>query len=160
MYTKEQFHETVGILVKAYMDDTLEHASCCACAVGNIIAARNGYTFNERKRSMDGALIWDGLRRSSWQSCFITYTGSGEQRQHFTRYFGSIKEEIDSSGYSLKDLAKIEFAFESAPAENIDDGLDPVWMFNGLMAVVDVLCEIHGMNEEDKKDSKALFVKP
>ncbi len=33
------------------------------------------------------------------------------------------------------------------------------WMFNGLMAVVDVLADIHGINLEAKEEAKKLFIK-
>lgn len=42
---KKKFHETVGILVQAYLNDTLIHQSCQHCAVGNLITA-TGYEFN------------------------------------------------------------------------------------------------------------------
>jgi len=58
------------------------------------------------------------------------------------------------------DLAKIEFAFESAPHTcDESDETNAEWMFNGLMAVVDVLAEIHNVNLEVKESAKAMFVK-
>jgi hypothetical protein len=137
MYTKEQFHETVGILVRAYMNDTLEHAECGACAVGNIIAAKSPELYNENP-----AAWYHPLERERPLA----------------------KKQLASTGYAFEDVMKIEKAFETCP---IPDRLkntwgnwkDPEWMFNGLMAVVDVLCEIHGMNETEKQESKALFVK-
>lgn len=57
-------------------------------------------------------------------------------------YSGSAKKQIDATGYSWQELARVEYAFESAKkGESADD-----WMFNGLMAVLDVLADIHGVN--------------
>jgi len=39
------FENTVDILVKAYINDTLEHNNCYACAVGNIVAHNMGERF-------------------------------------------------------------------------------------------------------------------
>ena len=58
---------------------------------------------------------------------------------------------IAESGYSVDELARIEFAFESVP-------LGEDRMFKGLMAVVDVLSDIHGVDLSVKEESKMLFV--
>lgn len=163
-YTKELFHKTVGILVSSFLNDTLRHNDCCACAVGNIIAANINakvisppdYSTNEEDFFSIEGCEW---RRNGqeiipvWDDLFVT--SNGQQIVDQKMYRGWVKKQIDVTGYKWQDLAKIEHAFECANfGESKAD-----WMFNGLMAVVDVLCEIHGMNEEEKKESKALFVK-
>jgi hypothetical protein len=35
---KPTFSNTIDILVKAYLNDTLQHESCSACAVGNLVS--------------------------------------------------------------------------------------------------------------------------
>lgn len=135
------FNHTMDLLVKAYMNDTLKHAECEACAVGNICRGD-----------------------SQWNSCFITVEGkqirAKEDEIIVRSAFGIIKvtslydpknpkdaieikrQSIDliaSTGYSIDELARIEFTFEKAMrGKNSDD-----YMFNGLMAVLDVLAEIH-----------------
>jgi hypothetical protein len=137
-YKNELFNETVTILVKAYMNDTLEHADCEACAVGNIIAARCPDIYEK-----DPGAWFDPMH--------------GQKQL--------AKLQIASTGYSYEDVMKIEHAFENCEKpEHMKDTIwgnwkDPEWMFNGLMAVVDVLCEIHGMNETEKTEAKSLFVK-
>lgn len=130
MKNKKLFNETVDILVKAYMNDTLEHGSCSACAVGNIITARLGDEYF-------GTFEWFDYIRG--QNCDkITEIG---------------KEQVQSTGYSFDDVVRIEQAFESAGTEYTDEN-----GYKGLMAVVTVLCEIHEC-EEIKEETKALFVK-
>ena len=63
------------------------------------------------------------------------------------------REVIDSSGYTIDQLAKIENAFESAPQGNTEEE----YMFNGLMAVVEVLAKIHGIDLETKEKAKLQF---
>lgn len=162
MYTKELFHKTVGILVSSFMNDTLRHNDCCACAVGNIIAANiNAKVISPEEHTDEDFWytefsVW--IRNGQeilpvWDDLFVTF--AGQQTVYPKMYRGWVKKQIDVTGYQWQDLAKIEHAFESASfGESKDD-----WMLNGLMAVVDVLCEIHGMNETEKQESKALFVK-
>lgn len=41
---EQKFHETVGILVRAFLEGTLEAMDCAACAVGNIVRYHGGYS--------------------------------------------------------------------------------------------------------------------
>jgi hypothetical protein len=135
MYTKEQFHETVGILVRAYMKDTLEHADCDHCAVGNLIAAKAPELYKKDP--------------GAWYSPM-----PGQKKL--------ANDQIKATGYSIEDIMHIEQAFEQC---DIPEGMrwndfrNDQYMLNGLHAVVDVLCEIHGMNETDKQEAKEMFVK-
>lgn len=161
------FESTVDILVKAYLNDTLQHGDCAACAVGNIIAANIGAEVIPEKLTCNGE--W---RRGAdhiviaWNDVFMTPFRE-EQRVSVYNYIGQVKRQIDASGYSWQDLARIEFAFERAenPEYNIrkdglpSDYLNPEWMFNGLMAVVDVLASIHNVDLSIKENAKLLFVK-
>lgn len=145
MKNKELFDKTVSILVKSYFDNTLQKGSCAACAVGNIVAANMGLTY-----AKDSKGIYTYRDTNSWwNSVFSTVGGTQTKRPH--RIFGCSKRQIDSTGYHWEDLAKIEFAFETASNDEGDEG-----MFLGLMAVIDVLCEIHEC-EENKEETKLLF---
>lgn len=126
------FDGTVAILVKAYLNDTLIHGKCHACAVGNIISA-NGYVFGDNEMN-----AWNWLQYIlSKKGCI---TPHDKQKA---------EEQIEYSGYTWQQLGEIEKAFE---AEDPD-------MFNGLMAVVDVLAEIHNVDLTETESAKALFVK-
>lgn len=128
------FENTVDILVKAYLNDTLQHGNDCACAVGNLICAANG---------LDPKINW----HPKWHKAFRC--GGG------LRYREEGKKEVRSTGYSVTEIIQIEKAFEGAD----DDGGDDEWMFNGLMAVVDVLASIHNIDLSQKEEAKKLFVK-
>lgn len=74
--------------------------------------------------------------------------------------------QVAMTGYSIKNLKDIEYAFENAPGDSALNGrmsadriTDPEWMFNGLMAVVDVLAEIHDIDLKVREDAKSLFVR-
>lgn len=119
MLKPELYQKTVDILVKAYFEDTLEHGNCEACAVGNIV------NYGKPKKTLE------------WSNVFCT--SSHIQIVEPRNYEGTAKDEIDSTGYTWQELSQIEYAFETAPRGNSDDK----WMFNGLMAVIDVLDKIH-----------------
>lgn len=153
---KATFEKTVDILVKAYLNGTLEHGKCSACAVGNLVAAAKG--------TSPIPLVYGGFHfdtfangdNANWHHVFMTVADG--QEVHSSRYRGPIKEQIDSTGYPWQDLARIEYAFETAPGQ-CSDGLNDEWMFNGLMAVVDVLADIHGIDLQTKESAKLLFQK-
>lgn len=155
-YPKADFHKTVDILVKAYLNGTLEHDNCYACAIGNMVAANMGLRFIGDKTIRRG-IHWEGFPNygslgpdKMWTN--VCYTNDeGEQFFRPHKYKGIPKKQIDSTGYSIEEVAMIEHAFETATGKDR--------MFAGLMAVVDVLAEIHGIDLTEKESAKALFVK-
>ena len=61
--------------------------------------------------------------------------------------------QAEATGYTIYQLNAIERAFEGV------DELATDRMFLGLMAVVDVLAEIHGIDLKQREEAKLLFVK-
>jgi hypothetical protein len=153
------FDQTVSVLVKAYLNDTLVHGACSACAVGNIVAAATGKQALINETSCTGFEnhYWSDGSKIHWWDVFSTCCGG--QRKEPTRYHSSARKEIDATGYTWQELARIEFAFETAPG-NMGNYRDEVWMFNGLMSVIDVLATIHNVDLTVKESAKLLFVKP
>jgi len=160
----KKFNHTVNVLLKTYLNDTLERSNCYACAVGNIIADANGIKFRKAKdkMSLGRSVGWLGERSiyeedhltASMQSCNWMAVIPGQLEVNVDYYYGLRKTLIDNSGYTPEQLAAIERAFEAAPL-GINKDED---MFNGLMAVVDVLAEIHEIDLETVKETKQLFV--
>ena len=138
------FKHTMDVLVKAYLNDTLVHGNCYACAVGNLIAEANGWKYVNckdepfRKIALDinAGMYLDGKYGGDWYEFdeSIKRTNQG-------------LNEIHSIGYTLKEVVRIENAFENAwRGENEDS-----YMFNGLIAVLEVLADIHGVDFSGKK---------
>jgi hypothetical protein len=160
------FNHSVNVLVQAYLNNTLQHGNCYACAVGNIIADGLGTKCIVKKDSFKG-IVWDNGEPYPGQGHFNTPNGwgalfntdnynGGPKRQVFDRRYindKNVNRQISSTGYSWEELARIEYAFESVDKRKKDK------MFNGLMAVVDVLADIHGIDLQIKEEAKALFVK-
>lgn len=134
MNRPELYNKTVDILVQAYMNDTLQHGNCHACAVGNLVAANCGYNMGQL-----GLWYRNGLLVvSSWPN--VHCVNEDGQYLNFCNYTGEAKEQIDATGYSPIETAGIELAFESTRENgNTDDER----MFNSLLAVIDYLDKIH-----------------
>jgi hypothetical protein len=103
----------------------------------------------------DQNLKWIG-RQVAWKEVFVTFRFQIAQIKRPWAYTGDAKEQIDATGYTWQELARIEYAFERAPMSHSRED----HVFNGLMAVVDVLCQIHEMDETNKTAAKQLFAKP
>jgi len=141
---KPTFEKTIDVLVRAYMNDTLRHGSCYACAVGNIILDATGAYYIDFG-------IWS-KGDPMWQCVFVT-NEDGQQIWE-DNYSGEAKKQIDSTGYTWQELARVEYAFENVYG-NKDEK-----MYNGLMAVVDVLAEIHQVDLTVGEQAKQMFKTP
>lgn len=161
MKNEQLYQKTVGILVDAYFNDTLEHGNCYACAVGNIIAGNCGYKY------VSGG---ENIGKKKFNKEFVTvFTGCGdlywENQPDFHKNPVSLfdqgkmpdlpnnemhKVHIDSTGYNLYELAAIEYAFERT---NKSGTKSDKKMFDGLMSVIDQLDIIH-----DNKDANVSAV--
>lgn len=148
----EKFHHTVGILVKAYLNDTLEHANCHACAVGNMVAATQGIKLI---RLSSGAVRWADDRIPRW---FDSLSFGEVYKESNT--IERDKKEAESTGYTYEEIARIEHAFEYMREESTDFNDIDFDGYKGLMAVVDVLADIHKVDLSVKEEAKAMFVKP
>lgn len=150
---KATFDHSVKVLIAAYLNDTLQHTNCHACAVGNLIADANGWKLKRQCWDTTGVLsvlTWEGFayEQAVWADVFVTE--AFVQEMNLKNYRGIPKAQIDSTGYTVKQLARIEYAFETA-----DDSDD--WMYNGLVAVINVLASIHEVDMSIKQSAiKAL----
>lgn len=132
MNRPELFTKTYETLVTAWGRGELHFQDGCACAVGNICGGRN-----------------------DWVEAFSTPVNGHQNRDYldfgFPRNFDQVQasELIDSTGYTVEELANIEYAFESSIAYDFNrlygtsEG-----QYIGLCAVMDVLWEIHEVEDQ------------
>ena len=153
MKNQKLFDRTIRILVNAYLNGTLLHTNCHACAVGNLVAANCGYKYKpnesrEDKDDDDFKLIWEHKDR---YTLFDTwYSGITKSENSLTK---NESLEIESTGYSLNDLILIEGSFEGIEMIGWDNqSLEN--QFNGLMAVCDTLMQIHKASAEEITKAK------
>lgn len=162
----DRFKNAVDALVYAFFNDTLAKGKCSACAVGNMIAHAHGKKVGKGLNpviireivSKDGESFY--LTNRHWGFAFSTSGGSqcvSEYELESIDFLYSIKP----TGYSTSELMKIEFAFETSSLIHQSSYFEHTKseimqdQYNGLMAVLDVLCEIEGI--EDPSEYKELF---
>lgn len=167
MNNQETFHWAVAVLEKAYMNNTLMADRSCGCAVGNLLADHQGYKviklksrrylsyqyeFEDMGWELKGNVITQGnqpwymtlnaLRSSKLRSTSNVANWSAGDTNILPRSFP----------YKFQQIDRIEEAFESAYDDSKADK-----MYDAMMAVVDVLSDIHGINLETTAKSKSLF---
>lgn len=155
-YKPELYKKTVDILFDAYFNDTLSHAFCTSCAVGNIVAANLGYSLKKSGEPLQINLPGGGARQcqpfawhtpngeeipamgAQWWRVIEAYRGEYETFAH--------TDELDATGYTINEIDLIERGFEKAPLGKCEND----WMFNGLVAVLEVLKQIHKVTEDEE----------
>jgi hypothetical protein len=148
------FKHSVNVLVRAYMNDTLEHFNCYACAVGNLVSDAMGYEYKKCVDSEAKRIAWKHNEGRYYQTVGSPRIIGGDWYLVVLNDEYKIEgiKEIEATGYSIDEVTRIENAFESAG--RIGD-----FMLNGLMAVVDVLADIHQIDLTVREETKKLFVK-
>lgn len=167
-----RFSSAITALVNAFYNETLAKGNCAACAVGNMVAFANGAKLDPDLNSVSIHKFGKELRNTDWKYFGMTIANRDSQLKRSYLEYCSIEEsdaeQIElaqivtlATGYSEEEILRIEHAFEtntkidfmqytSSTKESIM--LD---QYNGLMAVVDVLCEIEGI---ESSNTKELFV--
>jgi len=141
MLKESLYHKTVDILYQAYFNDKLEHGHPCACAIGNLVAANTGIapvTVNDVSLFNTGT-AFDG---SQWY-WLLKPENVGIKKIIINNEVG--EQQIKSTGYSMKEILEIERAFEGADGGDTDED----FKFNGLVAVLETLKEIHQVENND-----------
>lgn len=159
------FNHTVNVLVKAYLNDTLQRGNCYACAVGNMVAEACGYKLSKLEYYITWINPVTECHQDSWWLTAITNKSGlciGEDDENNVALG---LEEIDSTGYTLEELSRIEKAFElrSGLLQNLESKHGKLSLqeriFHGLMAVIDQLADIHQVDISVREESKLLFIK-
>lgn len=134
-----RFKNAVDSLVNAFFKDELTKGSCSNCALGCIIA--HSFQMNN---------IAD-VPVNFWKEAFITSENIQIVNSKYFDHEFQLKM-VESTQYSIEEMMRIEYAFESntqiswnlmankSSNEILRD------RFNGLIAVVNILCEIDGIN--------------
>lgn len=152
------YDKTVKVLYDAYFNDTLEHGDCAACVVGNICKEASLITGIPRRAwwrlfvttrslgipsqaiALPGEILASNgyMPARSVPALDTTYTDA----QISSRILEEALRLVEATGYTVSELAQIEYAFESAPGGDSDED----HMFNGLVNVLEVLNSIHQMS--------------
>lgn len=153
-----RFEKAYNALVKAFFEGTLAKGDCAACAVGNIVA--------DALESPVVLLVGLSMAacekdNSFWKTLFMTdhgrqelrwtRTGDEERRAHLL---------YSLTGYTEREMAAIEFAFETSTTIRLSDylckGEQAILedQYRGLCAVVDVMLKLDGIEHDPKYAAK------
>jgi hypothetical protein len=144
-----RFEKAYNALYNAFMNNTLAKGTCTACAVGNIVAdALGGKVYKK------GDEYKCDIHNGWWSKFFVTITNEQEiKHKRADPDYWRLKK---LTGYSIEELAKIEFAFETNTKIRYfryDEHTEEQIMedqFRGLMAVMDVMIELDNIEEGRK----------
>jgi hypothetical protein len=155
MKTPERFNRAINALVDSFFNDTLAKGNCAACAIGNIVAA--GYNDKVIRKEGKKNTYHCKSPNNRWSSLFAT-ADNIQDIDKSKLADECVLENIKVTGYLWEDLAKIEKAFENnteihnlnyekyTKKEIMED------QYNGLVAAIDVLCRIEGLDSITYKD--------
>jgi len=146
---KASFEHSVDVLVKAYLNNTLKNGWCTACACGNLVADAMNTTIGH-----DGHYFGNGVQ-ANWDQ--ISFYGKLQPVNMQSGLYRKGLEQVEITGYTPEQIAKIEYAFEKAA--DYSEGLEER-MYKGLMCTVDALADIHGVDLDVKEEAKKMFIKP
>lgn len=151
-----RFNKAYNALVKAYFEGSLAKGDCAACAVGNIV----GDSLNAKIAiNMEWGCAGSTIDNRFWNKIFFTDIVSRKQWISNSKNQKKDGVEItntlfDLTGYTWKELAKIEHAFETNTKINIKDYSVSSQQqiledqFSGLTAVIDVMMKLDEMGED------------
>ena len=149
----DRLKNSIEVLQRAYLTEELIAGNCQACAVGNLVAA-SSYTGDA----------------GAWRYVFCTdrLDDNLEPIQTFykpgdgymlvnTRGYNDGLSAIKATGYSLKQLARIEYACESAIEQGSDiDMPEHKSQWIRLQAVLKVLFDIEGISYDPEVEQPFL----
>lgn len=139
------YQETIDIILDAWNNGNLVPTSPCGCFIGNLIAAKCD-NLPKKSKNMVSFINIKFKYDAKW---FDIVDSLGDE----------ITEEglrqIESTGYSLKEIIQLENLFESSCREKADELGLYTWdlyylnkevQFAGLKACFDLLQEIHSVD--------------
>jgi hypothetical protein len=144
------FENSVAVLTKAYFNDTLQNCRCHSCAVGNLVASGIGVTV---ERAPDNGFLTWSSEIPYWS--YFTDPSAGYYTSPFNLEAATL--QVAATGYTPQELVRIEIAFETAYLKVSVRSSPQEMLYLGLMAVVDVLAEIHGVDLTTQQATKTTF---
>ena len=160
-----RIQKAIDIFLDAINEGTLAKGTCAACAVGNLVAYGMGAKVVRDEFDYYAAQHSKGTRvvNSEWSRFFTTFR-DGSRKMGTLPFseivrFPSLQKAIDDIGFTLEELSKIEYAFETntliswdsyhlyTPAKVRADQI------KGLEAVIRVMLQF----DEQQDDVKEVF---
>lgn len=143
MVHKETLKTNLRKIMNAYLSDKLNKQSCQGDPVTAILGS-NAWGAVFRTVKYNGEL--QQLERGKLMSTIAKF-GSPPQLRFILEKEDEGQELIDKSPYSYGELKKIEYAYQTTPNEGPDKEFN---IYNSVMSAVDVLIEIHQVEDHER----------
>ena len=149
-----RIEKAIDIFLDALNNGTLRKGTCGGCAVANLIA--NGLGIKISSTNVIG-----NPKIRLWGNLFCTFNSVQSLNSLQPSFLEEIKETIDSTDFTVEELMKIEFAFETNTIILYTNynyfSKNAIFQdqLKGLEAVVKVMLEF----DESKNDVKEIFTK-
>lgn len=99
----------IDIFLDAINDGTLAKGKCMVCAVGNLVA----HGMNGKISKVENGFICN-VKNDRWYEAFVTYVNTTKQEIHEQNIDKpEVAACIEATEFNWKELAKIEYAFET-----------------------------------------------
>lgn len=148
MNRPELFKKTYDIMLAKWQEDVIEPRSACGCWIGSLIAG-NAEQIPENERPEALRLKREGiLVNAEWSRLFSTsysrFTMEAYQYRSFDKAerYHDAKIQVDITGYTMEELANMEYAFESMFSQSED-------INESIMSALDSLLKIHDVDDDE-----------
>lgn len=144
----QRIQKAIDIFLDALNNGTLVKGTCCACAVGNLVAHGLGGTIYNN----EGDYIAN-VSNEDWMFAFVTsFDGQALHPERFKE--PAVVKCVEATDFTLSELIEIEHAFETNAHIHYTDyheyGAQQIRndQIRGLEAVVKVMLEFDNAEEE------------
>jgi hypothetical protein len=156
------FDHSVGVLVRAYLNGDLQKGNCSACAVGNLIADAMHIELG-RVATPEYSRGVLSLRDDSYLVQWVgTHPGWLGELKGCYQHDISFNAQLASTGYSREQLLLLEETFERPSSLSHQERRDlshAELVYRSLLAVVDALAQIHGVDLVTSERAEASFTR-
>lgn len=143
MIQTDKLKSNLQKIMKAYLDDKLNKQSCQGDPV-TVILGSNAWGAVFRTIKYNGEL--QQLEEGSLMSTIAKF-GSPPQLKFILENEEKGKQLIKECEYTYDQLKQIEHAYQTTPTEGTDKEFN---IYNSVMSAVDVLFEIHEVEEHER----------
>lgn len=118
----KRVQKAIDIFLDSLNSNTLQHGTCTACAVGNLVAAGCGVQLFNRSDFIiaDNDVFitpYGSIDITDWANLFITSDNGVQEKRELSRFTPSDQKRlqalIDTTGFTIDELAEIEYTFET-----------------------------------------------
>lgn len=155
-----RIERAMDIFLDALNTNNLIPGDCTKCAVGNLVRVGMGYGEEYKlPESESEPFVFGYIKDDPFSKYFLNWSvlfatsfkdqdlRNKEEQKELLKKYPILKQQIDSTGFTIDELSQIEYAFET------NAGHDRAGQIKGLEAVVQVMMGF----DDSKENVKEVF---